>query len=159
MTWRHSFLAFLTVLIAVSGVAVPAAQDRRGWSDQKILIQIERDWDAAFLKNDVAFVESVLAAEFIATYDDGSRGDKARELKLVAEFNQRIDSSNLDEFTVKVYGDTAVVWFTRYLAGPSKGRRLEVSYRYIDVFVLKNGKWLCVASQSTKLSEKYSEAK
>jgi len=159
VTWRHSFLAFLTVLIAVSGVAVPAAQDRRGWSDQKILIQIERDWDAAFLKNDVAFVESVLAAEFIATYDDGSRGDKARELKLVAEFNQRIDSSNLDEFTVKVYGDTAVVWFTRYLAGPSKGRRLEVSYRYIDVFVLKNGKWLCVASQSTKLSEKYSEAK
>lgn len=159
MTWRHSFLAFLTVLIAVSGVAVPAAQDRRGWSDQKILIQIERDWDAAFLKNDVAFVESVLAAEFIATYDDGSRGDKARELKLVAEFNQRIDSSNLDEFTVKVYGDTAVVWFTRYLAGPSKGRRLEVSYRYIDVFVLKNGKWLCVASQSTKFSEKYSEAK
>jgi hypothetical protein len=143
--------------VAAWTVAAPAAQDRRGWSDQKILIQIERDWDAAFLKNDVAFVESVLADEFIATYDDGSRGDKARELKLVAEFNQKVDSSRLDDFTVKVYGETAVVWFTRHLAGPSKGRLLEVSFRYIDVFVLREGKWLCVASQSTKHSEKYSE--
>ena len=147
----------LVAFIAALTVAALAAQDRRGWSDQKILIQLERDWDAAFLKNDVAFVESVLADEFIATYDDGSRGDKARELKLVAEFNQKVHSSRLDEFTVKIYDDTAVVWFTRHLAGPSKGRLLEVSFRYIDVFVMRNGKWLCVASQSTKHSEKYSE--
>jgi ketosteroid isomerase-like protein len=153
-TWRQPLVV---AFIAALTVAAPAAQDRRGWSDQQILIQLERDWDAAFLKNDVAFVEGVLADEFVATYDDGSRGDKARELKLVAEFNQKVTSSRLDEFTVKVYGDTAVVWFTRYLAGPSKGRLLEVSFRYIDVFVQRNGKWLCVASQSTKHSEKYSE--
>jgi hypothetical protein len=154
LNWRQPFIV---AVVTACTMAAPAAQDRRGWSDQKILIQIERDWDAAFLKNDVAFVEGVLADEFIATYDDGSRGDKARELKLVAEFNQRIDSSRLDDFTVKIYGDTAVVLFSRHLAGPSMGRRLEVSYRYIDVFVLRNGKWLCVASQSTKQSEKYSD--
>ena len=43
-----------------------------------------------------------------ATYDDGSRGDKARELALVKDFNQQVDSSTLDEFIVKVNGDTAV---------------------------------------------------
>jgi hypothetical protein len=35
----------------------------------------------------------MLADEFMATYDDGSRGDKARELALVAEFNQQVESA------------------------------------------------------------------
>jgi len=100
----------------------------------------------------VAFIESVLAEEFVSTYGDGTRGDRAKELKLAAEFNQQIDSSTLDEFTVKVYGDTAVVWFTQHMVGPSKGQRLEVTYRYIDVFVMRDGRWQCVASQSTKVT-------
>lgn len=149
MTWR------LLLVAAIVGAAPAApAQDLRGLSDQQILMRLEREWDAAFLRNDVGFVESVLAEEFIATYDDGSTGDKAKELKLVAEFNQAIESSKLDDFTIKIYDKTAVVWFTRHLAGPSKGRRLEVSFRYMDVFVLRDGRWLCVASQSTKITPK-----
>jgi hypothetical protein len=144
----------VAVIAAIGAASAASAQDLRGLSDQQILMRLEREWDAAFLRNDVAFVESVLAEEFIATYDDGSTGDKAKELKLVAEFNQAIESSKLDDFTIKVYDKTAVVWFTRHLAGPSKGRRLEVSFRYMDVFVLRDGRWLCVASQSTKITPK-----
>ena len=151
MTTRELFSC---LLIVVWPATASTAQNRRGWSDQQVLMQIERDWDAAFLRNDTAVVETFLADEFIATYDDGSRGDKARELKLVADFNQQVDSSKLDDFTVKVYGDTAVVWFTRYLVGPSKGRRLEVTFRYLDVFVWRAGRWQCVASQSTKIAER-----
>ena len=115
------------------------------------LIQLERDWDAAFLKNDTAFVDGVLATEFIATYPDGTSGDRTKELANAAAFNQQIDSSTLDEFTVQVHGQTAVVWFTRRLVGPSKGQRLEVAYRYLDVFVRRGGRWQCVASQSIRL--------
>jgi len=115
-------------------------------------MQLERDWDAAFHRKDVRFIETVLADEFVVTYENGSRGDKAKELALAAEFNQQIDSSTLDEFIVKIYGDTAVVWFTQHLVGPSQGRRLELAFRYVDVFVLRDGKWQCVASQSTKVT-------
>ncbi len=151
MTWRDALLA-IVVLAAGSTTAFP--QDQRGLSDQQILTQIERDWDAAFLRNDVAFVESVLADDFIATYDDGSRGDKAKELKLVAEFNQIIESSTLDDFSVRIYGETAVVSVSRHLVGPSQGRRLEMSFRYTDVFVLRQGRWLCVSSHGTKVTTK-----
>ena len=149
MTWREPLLC---ALLATGAVGLSGSQDRPVRSDQEILIQLEKDWDAAFLRNDVPFIENVLADEFIATYGDGSRGDKAKELTLAAEFNQQIDSSTLDEFTVKVYGDTAVVWFSRHLVGPSKGRRLELTYRYIDVFVWRAGRWQCVASQSAKVT-------
>ncbi len=151
MTWRDALLA---IVVLAAGSTTASAQDRRGLSDQQILTQIERDWDAAFLRNDVAFVESVLADDFIATYDDGSRGDKAKELKLVAEFNQIIESSTLDDFSVRIYGETAVVSFSRHLVGPSQGRRLEMSFRYTDVFVLRQGRWLCVSSHGTKITSK-----
>ena len=149
MTWREPIACALAALWAVTS---SAAQTRSVRSDQDTLIQLEREWDAAFLHKDARFIEHVLADEFMATYDDGSRGDKARELMLLAEFNQQIDSSVVDDFTVKVYGDTAVVWFSRHLAGPSQGRRLEVSYRMVDVFVWRADRWQCVASQSTKVT-------
>jgi ketosteroid isomerase-like protein len=149
---RTCALLLLAAAILSSAASSAGAQDRPVRSDQEILMQLERDWDAAFLTRDVRVIDDILAEEFIATYDDGSRGDRARELSLAAEFNQNIESSVLKEFTVKIYGDTAVVWFTRQVAGLSKGKRLELSFQYIDVFVFRAGKWQCVASQSTRVA-------
>jgi ketosteroid isomerase-like protein len=145
---RPTLLLLASLVPAISA----GAQSKPVLSDQQILIKLERDWDAAFHRKDVAFIDSVLAEEFVSTYGDGSRGDRARELKMASEFNQQVDSSTLDEFVIKVYGDTAVVWFTQRMVGPSKGQRLELTYRYIDVFVMRDGRWQCVASQSTKLT-------
>jgi ketosteroid isomerase-like protein len=140
------------LLAFVSATTPSGAQSQRARSDQEILIQLERDWDEAFHHKDVAFIENVLADEFVATYGDGSRGDRARELTLAAAFDQQIDSSTVDEFIVKIYGDTAVVWFTQHLVGPSQGRPLALTFRYVDVFVLRAGRWQCVATQSTKVT-------
>ena len=146
MTWRDCSFSMVATAWAVTASGFRA----RPVNGSEILVQLERDWDAAFLRKDVPFIENVLADEFVGTYGDGTRGDRAKELKLAAEFDQQVDSSTLDEFTVKIYGDTAVVWFTRHLVGPSQGRRLELTYRYIDVFVLRVGRWQCVATQSTR---------
>jgi hypothetical protein len=91
MTWREPLACVLAAALTVTSAI---AQDFPPLSDQQILIQIERDWDAA-----------------------------------------------------------AVVWFSRHLTGPSKGRQLELTYRYVDVFVFRDGRWQCVASQSTKVTK------
>jgi hypothetical protein len=44
------------------------------------------------------------------------------------------------------------VWFTRHLAGIRQGRRLELTFRFTDVFVVRDGRWQCVSSQSTKVA-------
>ena len=139
-----------TVVIAsvVSGVSA----QNRARPVQQVLEQLERDWVQALQNNDVAFVDSVLAPEFIATYGDGQRGDRARELELVKAFNSQVDEWTIDEFTIKVYGDTAVVWFTQRMTGPVQGKPTQIVTRYMDVFVNRNGKWLCVGSQSTRVT-------
>jgi hypothetical protein len=140
----------LCIVFASAIVVRPLpAQDVK--SDQEVLIELERKWDAAFHSQDAAFIETLLADEFIATYGDGSRGDKTKELALARDFNQQVDSSRLDDFIVKIYRDTAVVWFTQYLVGPVKGQPTEVRYQYMDVWVVRDGRWQAVASQSTRL--------
>jgi ketosteroid isomerase-like protein len=70
----------------------------------------------------------------------------------VAEFNQQVESATQDEFTVRVYRETAVVWFTLHVVGTKQGRRSELTLRYTDVWVIRNGRWLCVSTQSTRVN-------
>jgi hypothetical protein len=150
MNWTRTLVGLmLGVLMAVPTVW---AQDVK--SDQEVLIELEREWDAAFHSQNAAFIENVLADEFVATYGDGTRGDKAKELALAREFDQQVDSSHLDDFMVKVFRDTAIVWFTQYLVGPVKGKPTEVQYQYMDVWVIRDGRWQAVASQSTRIGSK-----
>src|SRR5216117_842201 len=100
MGLRHSLCCAFAVSWAVT---VYAGQGPPIEPDQQALIALERDWNEAFYRKNVAFIENLLADEFMATYDDGSRGDKAKELALVAEFNQQVESAIQDEFTVRVY--------------------------------------------------------
>ena len=120
-------------------------------SDQDILIQLEHDWDAAFHRHDAAFIDRILADEFIVTYDNGVRADRTLELELAKSLNENIESSTMDEFIVKEFGNTAVVWFTLHLVGPVNGERVQNDYRFTDVFVLRDGRWQCVSSQSTRI--------
>ena len=137
-------------------VCLVCAGDARAQLDvksaQEILIELEQNWVSALQRNDVKFVDSVLAEEFVATYGDGTRGDRKRELQLVADFNAQVDKWMLGEFTVKVYDGTAVVWFTQRMIGPVQGKPVEITTRYMDVFVLRDGRWLCVGSQSTRVT-------
>ena len=152
MTWSRHLLA--CVLGVAWAVTVSAAQSPPVLSDQQALIELEQAWNEAFYAKDIAFLEKILADEFIATYDDGSRGDKARELALATAFNQQVESAIQDEFKVRVYGSTAVVWFTLRLVGIRQGQRAEVAFRYTDVWVLNDGEWQCVSTQSTKVDPK-----
>ena len=121
-------------------------------SVEEHLIALERGWNEAFYARDVEFLESILADDFIVTYDDGARGDKARELALSASFNQRVISATQEDFIVQVYGGAAVVWFTLRVVGIRRGEEAEIALRYTDVWIMRDGRWQCVASQSTRLN-------
>ena len=151
MEWLRHLLC--CVLAAAWVVTASASQRLPVKSDQQVLIELEQAWNEAFYQKDVTFIKSILADEFVATYEDGSRGDKAKELALTTEFNQQVKSAIQDEFAVRVYRDTAVVWFTLHVVGiRQQGQRAEVTFRYTDVWVLSDGMWQCVSTQSTRVN-------
>ncbi len=146
---HHRLCGVLAVVWAstLSASAQPPVE-----SDQQVLLKLEQRWNEAFYTKDIEFLESILAEDFVVTYDDGSRGDKAKELALAAEFNQNVESALQDEFTIRVYRDTAVVRFTLHLVGIKQGQRAELTLRYTDVWVMRDGRWQCVSSHSTRVT-------
>ena len=150
---------FVAVVFVLAGAAAQA-QEFKGQTppetpptaEEQQMIDLERAWDKAFVAKDMRFIERVLADEFVATYGDGTRGDKAAEMAQTIDFDQRVDSSVLDSFRVRTYGDTAIVWFSRHMTGPKSGKIVSITYRFVDVFVKRAGRWQCVSSQSTKVS-------
>ena len=148
MMWRSIVLSVCALLMAIPA----AAQGVK--SDQETLMDLERRWNMAFHSGDVKFIESILDDDFIATYEDGVRADKKKELEQAESFNQQIDASAMDDFTIRIYGNTAVVWFTLRLLGPMQGKPVELTFRYTDVWVLRDGQWKCVSSHSTRFTPK-----
>ena len=73
-------------------------------------------------------------------------------MALAAAFDQQVESAVQDDFTVKTYRDTAVVSFTLNLVGIKQGQRSTLALRYTDVWVLRDGRWQCVSSQSTRVA-------
>ena len=140
---------FLAILAAPSlAISQPVK------SDQEVIIELEKAWNEAFYRKDVKFIESILADEFMSTYEDGSRADKKKELALTADFNQQVVEAVQDGFTVKIFGDTAVVWFTLHLVGIKQGQKSALTMSYTDVWTLRNGHWLCVSAHSTRVTAK-----
>ena len=144
----------LVVWLTTAAVVASPSQTSRAQSDQEVLIALERRWNDAVYSKDIAFIDSVLASDFTATYEDGERGDRAKELQLVTDFNQQVESAVQDEFTVRVYRDTAVVAFTLHLVGIKQGQRTELDLRYSDVWIMSDGRWRCVSTHSTRVERK-----
>lgn len=147
-TCRRPLSWMLAAAILAAAASADAQSDRL---TRETLIELERSWNDAVYTGDVDVIEGLLADEFRGTYDDGSRGDKARELELVANFNQAVISAVQDDFRVAIYGDTAVVWFTLHLVGLRQGQEAELTLRYTDVWIRRDGRWQCVSAHSTRV--------
>ncbi len=141
--------SWMLAAVFLAAAAPVDAQSPR--STRETLIALERSWNDAVYTGDVDVIDGLLADEFRGTYDDGSRGDKARELELVANFNQAVISAVQDDFRVAIYGDTAVVWFTLHLVGLRQGQEAELTLRYTDVWIRRDGRWQCVSAHSTRV--------
>jgi len=115
------------------------------------LISIERELNNAFLRKDTGYISRFLSEDFIITYGDGSRGNKSVEVSAAFSSEEKIDSSVLDEFIVKSYGDWAIVMYKLTAKGIRHEKPFEGMFHFMDVFIKLDGQWRCVASQNTKI--------
>jgi len=145
--------AVVFCLMVAACMAVSAGAERQTPSSrEQELIRLETDWNAAFMRKDAAFFRNVMAEEYVVVFGDGSRGDRAVELQQLGASDEQMQSSIPGDFHVKLYGDTAVVLFTLHSIGTRRGQTLDATFRYIDVFVRRDRRWQCVASQNTRIA-------
>lgn len=162
---RNAVVSVALVLIAVpafaqapaapasAAPAAPAASaSRRAAGTEAALLQMEKDMLAAVIKRDTAAVSPILADDFVATLPDGTTQTKAGFLADLKSGDLVVESSEMADTKVRIYGDAAVVTYSSTDKGKYKGQDIAGRYRWTDTFVRRGGKWQIVASQGTPLA-------
>jgi ketosteroid isomerase-like protein len=118
---------------------------------EKKIMQLERDWGDAVAKRDLVVLDRILADDHSVITKDGSMLTKAQEL---AKHGESADELfDFEPMKVRVFGDTAVVTGGHREKSQYQGRDTSGHYRWMDVFVKRNGRWQAVASELTRVEE------
>ncbi len=139
----------LITLLAVLGTAATGF----GAGADAELKAIEQQWLDAYMKSDAAFLKNTEAEDYSITEPDGTVSNKAQDIKSVTDKTFVLKSATMSDYKCRMLGDNAAcVTATLKLDGTEDGQGFSGDYRAIDVFEKKDGKWMAVASQLTKVA-------
>jgi len=156
-------LAVLALGLAVSFLAAAQTPEKTAMSKgataqrEDVAAQLkalENAWNDAVLKLDAAAMDAILDDTLVDTSATGMVGNKAKDLADLKAGEPKLESSSLDNMKVHVYGNAAVVTGRFTQKGTYKGKDISGTGRFTDTFVKRNGKWRCVATQGTMISQK-----
>jgi ketosteroid isomerase-like protein len=143
-------IAGVSLSIAQTNAPATGSQPAVAKADQT-LQALEREWANAVVQRDVETISRIQADEFEFTDPAGQIWTKTRELDFIKSGRLQIDSFEMTEFRIRIYGDAAVVNFRVVWNGKSGDNDISGAQRMTDVFVLRDGSWRCVSSHTTRI--------
>lgn len=148
----------IAALIVAGGLCSQGQDATKGDDPRETLKRLEREWGDAIVKRDPATIDRIIADDYILTSPEGRLVTKAQILKT---FRGPGDPSfvvmdvGLEEMTIRIFGETALVSSRFALKVQSEGRTIETPFRHTDVFVKQKGGWRCESRQATRIRQAY----
>jgi ketosteroid isomerase-like protein len=113
------------------------------------LIAVANDWAGAIVSNDAERIAAFMAPEWVIVSESGISPRK-HFLSLVATGQLTHSTMELvGDARVRIHGDTALVTSRVTNTAHHRGRRFDADEWTTDVFVRRDGRWLCVLSHIT----------
>ena len=136
-------------MLCLLSLSLAAGQSATSEEDQ--IKRLEQDWAQATIKSGAAAVDQYEADDIITTDPSGRVTNKAQDKTDLSSGDLKLQSMELSDVKVHVYGNTSVAAGTNSLKGTYKGQDISGKYRFTDTWVKRNGKWQVVASQGVKV--------
>lgn len=115
------------------------------------LTRLSDDWDKAIVRKDEKAIAANMAEDFRIIDGHGNVAAKPTFVADIMDPKLTVDPYTVEEFNVRIYGDTALLSGRTHMTGKYDGQPFENNYRYIDIYVRKGGTWKIVSVQITKL--------
>lgn len=116
------------------------------------LLELMHTWTKALVRSDAATMDRLLAYEMVGTDPGGGLWDKSKYLEHVKGDAFHIESAELEDCQVHVYGDAAVVT-NLFSSNVDSKRWPHVVQRSTSTWIRRQGTWQCVAWQSMVIPE------
>ena len=139
---------FLMTLVFATATLVPA-QDDTGSAVQSKIIALEKAWNQAYKLGDRRALGALLDDQIVLINDDGTVQTKAEFLASVKKTNSQQQQVAPESISVHVFGNTAIATGVFRAKGVEGGKPYVRRERFVDTWIFKNGKWVCVATNAT----------
>ena len=115
--------------------------------------RLNRRWMEAYVRRDTAFLEQYLADDYVSTFPDGTVLDKQGEIESLKSGDIALTEMTPSEMNVRTYDGAAVITGRSTIKANVKGEKVSGEYRFTDVWIKQDNRWLAVASQVTRIAE------
>jgi len=135
-----------------AGDARAGAADASATDASKVatLTRLSDAWDKAIVRKDEKAIAGNMAEDFRIIDGYGNVDGKAGFVADILDPKLTIDPYTVEEFSVRLYGDTALLSGRTHMTGKHDGKPFESNYRYIDIYVRTKDTWHIVSVQITK---------
>jgi hypothetical protein len=150
---NHHLILSLAVVFALPTIAL--AKEKGTSADVEATIKkIEQELSDTIVKSDTSAFEKYLASDYLGIGPDGVTQNKSELLADIKSGTLKLESSNLSDMKVQVAeADMAVVVYRSDDKGTYKGKDITGQYRWLDVFVKRDGKWQIAIDQGTPIAK------
>jgi len=117
--------------------------------DERTIVALDTEYQAAVQRNDVAAMDRLLADDFVLVTGKGriyTKADLLREAAAKGMVYERQEDSNQ---TVRIWGDTAVITALLWAKGKDHGRPFEYRLWFSDTYIRTSTGWRYVFGQSS----------
>jgi len=149
---RNARSALLAAALMLSVLASnPAMPAESGDRDVAELTRLSDAWDKAIVRKDEKAIADNMAEDFRQIDPNANLETKQSFVAGIIDPKLTIDPYTVEEFEVRLYGDTALLSGRTHMTGKYDGQAFESNYRYIDIYVRRNGAWKIVSVQITRI--------
>jgi hypothetical protein len=114
------------------------------------LARIEQRLAETWKKGECAAWGALVAPEWSVTHITGAVITRDQALKMCEEPDTPIETMKVDDLSIRIFGDAAVVT-GRTTVATGGASPVTLTLRFTDVFVRRAGRWQVVASHATRL--------
>jgi acetamidase/formamidase/ketosteroid isomerase-like protein len=112
---------------------------------------LEKEWNEARVRADVAALDRLLADDWTVVHGDGSINTKAEYLADLKSGARKFSADvKEDELSVRIVGDTAIAAGLSDSKVTFHGKPSGGALRFTRVYVNRGGRWVMVASHATR---------
>jgi ketosteroid isomerase-like protein len=138
--------SFLLAFICAASLLVPAQDDS---SVRSKIIALEKAWNQAYKAGDRKALDGILDDQIVLVNDDGSIQNKAEFLQSVTKSDSQEQQVAPESMSVHVFENAAIATGVFRAKGVEDGKPYVRRERFVDTWVFKGGKWVCVATNAT----------
>jgi hypothetical protein len=145
--------ATATTATAAKPAASAASSNKMMTGKNMSVRDMENAWEASVAKHDYSTVDGYVAADFTGVSSKGKFVNRSQMLSEYKGDKDNYKSAKNEKLNVQMYGPNIVVVTgrAREVGTGKDGKSFDRTFLFTDTWMMRGGKWQCIASQSSKI--------